>query len=259
MRVALRPLRRLAGEIAALREGERARVGDDAPRELEPLVDSLNVLLAHDAELVQRARTQAADLAHALKTPLSLVLAEAGELADERGRRIARHADTMRRHIEFRLSTAVARPAVARERTAFRPVVDAIAETLRRLHPHVAIERDVPAGATFSGAREDLEEIVGNLLENACKWARTRARVGLRATAERRVGLVIEDDGPGLDESARSSVLARGVRLDESAPGAGLGLAIVADVVAAYGGSLRLDASALGGLRAEVELPGATP
>jgi signal transduction histidine kinase len=257
MRVALRPLRELAREIAEVREGTRERVGPGTPRELAPLVDSLDALLAHDAELVAAARTQAADLAHALKTPLSLVLAEAGELGDERGRRIARHADTMRRHIDFRLSTAVARPAVARERTQVAPVIEALSETLARLHPGIAITREAGAGAAFAGAREDLEEIVGNLLENACKWARSRVRVTARAGAERRLLLVFEDDGPGLDEAERRSALARGVRLDEKAPGTGLGLAIVTDLVALYRGALRLDRSVLGGLRAEVELAAA--
>jgi signal transduction histidine kinase len=256
MRLALRPLRELARELGAVRAGDRERVGEAAPRELGPLVDSLNALLAHDAELVASARTRTADLAHALRTPLSLVLAEAGELGDERGRRIARHADTMRRHIEFRLSSVAARPAVATGSTQVGPIVDALADTLARLHPHVAIERDVANGAAFAGAREDLEEIAGNLLENACKWARGRVRVTVsRDDEKKRVALAIDDDGPGLDASERSAVLARGVRLDETAPGSGLGLAIVADVVACYGGTLRLDSSALGGLRAETVLP----
>jgi signal transduction histidine kinase len=256
-RAALRPLHALRREIEQVRDGRRACVGEDAPAELAPLVDSLNDLLAHDAARVQSARMLAADLAHALKTPLSLVLAEAGELGDERGQRIARHADTMRRHIDFRLSTAVPRPAVARERTALAPVVEGIADTLARLHPGIAIERSLGDRAAFAGAREDLEEIAGNLLENACKWARGRARVALGPASAGRVRLVVEDDGPGLAEREREAVLARGVRLDEGAPGSGLGLAIVASLVDRYGGSLRLGASALGGLLAEVELPAA--
>jgi signal transduction histidine kinase len=228
-------------------------VGLDAPRELAPLVDSLNALLVHDAELVRSARTQAADLAHALKTPLSLVLAEAEELGDERGKRIARHADTMRRHIEFRLTAAAPRPAVARERTPLRPTVEAMVETLARLHPQIQVESRVESEPVFRGPREDLEEIVGNLLENACKWARTRARVSAAVAAGHLV-LAFEDDGAGLDEPACRAVLARGVRLDEAAPGSGLGLAIVRDLVALYGGKLELGRSALGGLRAAVQL-----
>jgi signal transduction histidine kinase len=255
IRVALRPLRGIAAELAEVRAGTRERVGAGAPRELAPLVDSLNALLAHDADLVRGARTQAADLAHALKTPLSLVLAEAEELGDERGKRIARHAETMRRHIEFRLSTAAPRPAVARERTPLRPVVEAISETLSRLYPGVWIERQVDSAPVFGGAREDLEEIVGNLLENACKWAHGRVRVS-GAMRGGRLALAFEDDGSGLDEAAYRAVLARGVRLDEQAPGSGLGLAIVRDLVALYGGELELSRSALGGLRVDVRLEG---
>jgi signal transduction histidine kinase len=255
IRVALRPLRGIADELAEVRAGTRECVGHDAPRELAPLVDSLNALLAHDADLVRSARTQAADLAHALKTPLSLVLAEAEELGDERGKRIARHADTMRRHIEFRLTTAAPRPAVARERTPLRPVVEAIGETLSRLHPGVVVERRIDSEPVFGGAREDLEEIVGNLLENACKWARSRARVS-GSIQGGRLALAFEDDGSGLDELACRAVLGRGVRLDEQAPGTGLGLAIVRDLVALYGGELELGRSALGGLRVDVRLEG---
>jgi signal transduction histidine kinase len=258
-RVALRPLHELEHEISAVREGLLREVGPDAPRELAPLVDSLNALLAHDTELVKDARAHAADLAHALKTPLSLVLAEAEELGDQRGRRIARHADTMRRHIEHRLTTAAPRPAVASERTPVAPVVEGIADTLMRLHPHVAIERDVAAGARFAGAREDLEEIVGNLLENACKWARRCVRVSASAAEPSRLRLVFDDDGPGLGLAEQRAVLERGVRLDEKAPGSGLGLAIVADLVTLYGGELSFDRSALGGLRVAVEFEPAKP
>ena len=253
MRVALRPLRELEHEISAVREGVLREVGPESPRELVPLVDSLNALLAHDSELVQDARAHAADLAHALKTPLSLVLAEAEELGDERGLRIARHADTMRRHIEHRLATAVPRPAVARERTPVAPVVEAISETLMRLHPKIAIERAIAPQACFRGAREDLEEIVGNLLENACKWAAGRVRVCVPPAAEHELRLVFDDDGPGLGEAERRAALARGVRLDEKAPGTGLGLAIVADLVTLYGGQLEFDRSPQGGLRVAVE------
>jgi signal transduction histidine kinase len=258
MRLALRPLHRLAAEIADVRAGTRDVVGPDSPQELAPLVDSLNELLAHDAQLVRRARSQAADLAHALKTPLSLVLVEAGELGDERGARIARHAETMRRHVDFRLATGVPRPALARERTPIRPVLLALRETLARLYPDLAVECFVEEGLVFSGAREDLEEIVGNLLENGCKWARHRVLATARLDVGRLV-LDFEDDGPGLDAQARTAVLDRGVRLDEKAPGSGLGLAIVSDLVERYDGELILDRSPLGGLRVSTRFAAAKP
>lgn len=254
MRLALRPVRALAEDLAAVRAGLRAQVGSDTPSELAPLAEAVNDLLAHDAALVERARAQAADLAHALKTPLSLVMAEASELADDRGRRIAVHAETMRRHIDRRLGGAFPRPAVAGERTPLRPAVEAIAQTLARLHPACAIELDAAATLVFPGHREDLEEIAGNLLENACKWARGRVRFCARE-AEGRLELAVDDDGRGLEPAEREAVLVRGSRLDVQTPGAGLGLAIVRDVVASYRGRLLLEASDLGGLRVAVSLP----
>jgi signal transduction histidine kinase len=253
MRLALRPLHELAGQLAQVQDGARDRVDPDVPRELSPLVDSLNALLSHDAEVVRAARAQAADLAHALKTPLSLVVAEADELGDDRGARIARHADTMRRHIEFRLATGAPRPALAGERMPLRPVVAAIGETLARLYPAIAIRTEVGADLVFPGAREDLEEIIGNLMENACKWARSRVWVTAEARSDH-LAIVFEDDGPGLGRDERSAVLERGVRLDEAAPGSGLGLAIVTDLVSRYGGDIQLQESRHGGLRVGVEL-----
>lgn len=257
MRVALRPLAVLAGELEAVRAGARERVGDGAPRELTPLAESLNALLAHDEALVRRARDQAADLAHALKTPLTGVRAEAEELGGARGARIVAHVETMRRHLERRL-VGTPLPAVAGRRTPVAPVLHGLAATLRRLHPARAIEVEAPDDACFRGAREDLEEIAGNLLENACKWARHRVQV--RAWLEEdRLVLAFGDDGPGLAPEARARALARGGRLDEQAPGSGLGLAIVQEVAALHGGALALEADALGGLRAVVRLPAVSP
>ena len=253
MRLTLRPLRALADDLGEVRLGRRDRVDGDTPQELVPLAEAVNDLLAHDAALVEHARTQAADLAHALKTPLSLVMAEASELTDDRGRRIVGHAETMRRHIDRRLGGAFPRPAVAGERTPLRPVVEGIVQTLARLHPTREIELDVPAELVFPGPREDLEEITGNLVENACKWARRRVRLHARGDG-RRIELSVDDDGPGLDPAERELVLARGARLDEQSPGAGLGLGIVRDVAATYRGRLRLERSELGGLKAVVTL-----
>lgn len=253
MRVALRPLRFLGHELKAVRAGEREQVGDQAPRELGPLADSLNALLAHDAALVRRAREQAADLAHALKTPLTLIRADGEELGGERGRRIVAQADTMRRHVERRLVRSP-RPAVAGRRTPVAPVLDALAETLRRLHPECEIEVDAAPDGVFRGEREDLEEIAGNLLENACKWAERRVRVRARID-DGGLELRVDDDGAGLPPAGRGQALARGGRLDEHAPGSGLGLAIVQEVAALHGGVLQLEPSDLGGLCAVVRLP----
>lgn len=257
-RLAVRPLRKLEDEMTAIRDGARERLDPDVPRELGLLVDSTNALLEHDLALVERARANAADLAHAIKTPLSLIRAEAEELGGERAERIARQADAIARHTERRGVRATALPAVAGRRVALRPVAAAIADTLARLHPHCAIELDVPERVAFPGAREDLEEIVGNLLENACKWARSRVRLTARSDAGV-LEIAIEDDGGGLDPGVRERVRERGARLDEQAPGSGLGLAIVEEVAALHGGTLRLDDAAIGGLRASVRLPAARP
>jgi len=258
MRLVSSPLRALAEQLRAVRAGERESIGEGAPRELAPLADSLNALLAHDAELVRSARDRAADLAHALKTPLTLIRSEGEELGGERGARIVAQADTMRRHLERRLARAPL-PAVAGRRTPVAPVLRALADTLRRLYPERVLEVDAPEGAVFRGAREDLEEIAGNLMDNACKWARRRVRV--RAAPEGAgLALAFDDDGPGLSPAAGEQALARGGRLDEQVSGTGLGLAIVQEVVALHGGSLQLEASELGGLRAVVRLaPPASP
>jgi len=255
-RIAMRPLRALEAEIAGLRAGDRERVGAGAPRELGTLVDSLHALLEHDEKLVQRARSHAADLAHAIKTPLSLIRTEAEELGGEGGERIARHADAIARHTDRSLVRGTALPAVAGRRTPVRAVAQAIAETLSRLHRQRAIEVEVPASLAFRGAREDLEEILGNLMENACKWARSQVRVVARADAEV-LEIAVEDDGSGLGPIARERVVERGTRLDESAPGSGLGLSIALEVIALHGGSLRLEDAPRGGLRAVVLLPAA--
>jgi signal transduction histidine kinase len=253
-RLAVRPLRKIEDEVVAVRDGRRERLDPDVPRELGLLVDATNALLDHDLALVERARANAADLAHAIKTPLSVIRAEAEELGGERGGRVARQADAIARHIERRGVRATALPAVAGRRVALLPVAAAIADTLARLHRHCAIEVDVPEALRFPGTREDLEEIVGNLLENACKWARTRVRLTARADAAG-LEIAIEDDGDGLAPAARERARERGTRLDEQSPGSGLGLAIVEEVAALHGGALHLDAAALGGLRATVRLP----
>lgn len=258
MRLVLRPLRTLRRELDAVRSGTEERIGVGAAHELVPLVESLNALLDRDAARASRARDHAADLAHALKTPLSLIRAEAEELGGARGERIVRHADAMSRHLERRLVRALEVPVVAGRCTPMAPVLRALADTLRRLHPGCAIEIEAPGEPTFRGAREDLEEIAGNLLENACKWARGRVRVRAVANAGT-LELCIEDDGPGLDAAGRARARERGTRLDESAPGFGLGLAIVEEIAALHGGELVLEEAALGGLRALVRLPVARP
>lgn len=264
VRFGLRPLSRLASALDTVRSGEQQRLPDDGPRELAPLVGSLNALLDDESERLRRARAQAGNLAHALRTPLSLLALDADAVPGEAGEALRRRLADVRAEIEQRMArAAIAGPlAVRGARTALAEVAEGIAGTLRRLYPERTIEIEIPEGLAFRGDREDLVEVLGNLLENACKWARQRVRItaegGADAAAADRLLLRVDDDGPGMGVEAAARAAGRGVRLDERAPGAGLGLSIVSDIAAAHGGSLRLATSPLGGLRAEVVLPAAT-
>lgn len=255
--VGLRPLVRLRAELAAVRAGRRKRFGGDSPREVQPLLDDLNALLDHSEEVVVRARLQAGNLAHALKTNLAVLANEAeGEAA-------ARRVAEMRRHIDHHMARA--RAAAARGLPGVAtPVADsagALARVMEKLQGggrgggRVTVAVRVPREHVFAGEREDLDEMLGNLLDNAFKWARSRVEVASRLEAGGMLAVVVEDDGPGLPADRRDAVLAPGVRLDESTPGSGLGLAVVRDVARLYGGDLRLGDSPLGGLRVELVLP----
>jgi signal transduction histidine kinase len=264
--VGLGPLRRLRRAVAAVRAGRAARVDGAYPAEVAPLADEINELLAHDAEVVMRARTQAGDLAHALKTPLAVLANEAAGLPPERAALVRGQADLMRRHIDRHLSRAraAASHSVLGARCAVGPVGAALVRTLTALHRDhaiaIAIAVDGLDGLVFCGDRHDLEEMLGNLMDNACKWGRTQVRVAGRRVARPdgdRLELTVEDDGPGIPEQAVAEVLVRGRRLDESVPGSGLGLAIVDDLAALYRGGVALRRSELGGLAAVLDLPAA--
>ncbi|WP_114861076.1 sensor histidine kinase [Azospirillum brasilense] len=255
--VGLRPLVRLRAELAAVRAGRRKRFGGDSPREVQPLLDDLNALLDHSEEVVVRARLQAGNLAHALKTNLAVLANEAG------GEAAARRVAEMRRHIDHHMARA--RAAAARGLPGVAtPVADsagALARVLEKLQSggqgggRVTVAVRVPREHVFAGEREDLDEMLGNLLDNAMKWAGSRVEVASRLEAGGMLAVVVDDDGPGLPADRRDAVLAPGVRLDESTPGSGLGLAVVRDVARLYGGDLRLGDSPLGGLRVELVLP----
>ncbi len=264
--VGLRPLRHLRRAVAAVRAGRAARVDGAYPAEVAPLADEINALLAHDAEVVMRARTQAGDLAHALKTPLAVLANEAAGLPPERAALVRGQADLMRRHIDRHLSRAraAASHSVLGARCAVGPVGAALVRTLGALYRDraVAIAVDGLDGLVFCGDRHDLEEMLGNLMDNACKWGRTQVRVAGRRVARPdgdRLELTVEDDGPGIPEEAVAEALVRGRRLDENVPGSGLGLAIVDDLAALYGGGVALRRSGLGGLAAVLDLPAALP
>ena len=259
VRVGLRPLFAMGRDVAAVRQGGAERLTGSYPAELAPLAHELNALLDHNQEVVERQRTHVGNLAHALKTPISVMLSEAegrpGPLAEV----VGRQAELMRAQVEHHLrrARASARAPGAGERTPVAPLLDELARTLDRIYGRrgVDIDVDAPADLAFLGERQDLLEMAGNLLENACKYGRTEVCARAHDLGPGAWRLVIEDDGPGLDPAEREAALKRGQRLDESAPGSGLGLSIADELARAYGGALRLDRAELGGLRVELTLP----
>lgn len=260
VRVGLRPLFRLQKDVADVRKGKADSVALDYPEELTPLARELNALLTHNQEVVERQRTHVGNLAHALKTPLSVMMAEAEQRPDNPlSQVVLRQTQTMREQVDHHLrrARAAARAQGSGERTPIAPALDELARTLERvfMDRRIAIEWDADESLAFRGERQDLLELIGNVLENACKWCRRRVRVIAVADDPGFLRLVVEDDGPGLPLDQREAVLRRGARLDETAPGSGLGLSIVEDLAKAYGGSIRLGESALGGLKAELRLP----
>jgi signal transduction histidine kinase len=264
VRRGISPINQLRERLTAVHQGRLQRVEGKYPSEVQPLVDDLNSLLTHHEQMVQRAIAKAGDLAHGLKTPLAVLAQEAdradalghADLANVLGEQIAR----MKRQIEYHLAhaRAVASGQTPGVRCSVRESADGLARTLARLHAGRGINIDVhvPSEHVVRGRREDLDEMLGNLLDNACKWA--TSRVTIRSTESRgRVSIGVEDDGAGLEPGMREAVLQRGVRADEQAPGSGLGLSIVRDLADIYGGAVSLEEAPGGGLRAVLELPAA--
>jgi signal transduction histidine kinase len=260
VRYGLSPLRRLRMALAAVRAGTASKLPETFPAEVQPLVQELNALLEHDAMLVERARTQTGNLAHALRSPLTVIRSEAERLEGDEAVALREQAELMARQIDWHLARARAAGSlgVLGARAPVAEVAEALRYSLERLHAgrRMPIELAGLDGLVFAGDPQDLEEMLGNLMDNACKWARSRARVaGVLQGGRLRLG--VEDDGPGIPEADRAAVLRRGTRLDEAMPGTGLGLAIVRDLAALYRGSLDLARSELGGLRATLDLPAA--
>lgn len=260
VRVGLRPLFALRREVADVRTGKSERVMGAYPTELEPLASELNALMAHNQEVVERQRTHVGNLAHALKTPLSVILTEASQNGGDLAGVVERQAHIMSQQVDHHLrrARAAARIQGQGERTEVTAVVEELARALEMIFRDKIneIRLDCADGLMFVGERQDLLEMAGNVMENACKWCRQRVWVASAPSANPRAfTLVVEDDGEGLPSGLRETVLRRGERLDESAPGSGLGLSIVDDLARAYGGSVRLHASKLGGLCVELTLP----
>ena len=259
VRVGLRPLFDLQRQVAAVRRGAAERVKGEYPTELRPLADELNALMAHNQEVVERQRTHVGNLAHALKTPISVMITEAAQRPGPFAEVVTRQADIMRQQVDHHLrrARAAARTQGQGERTSVAEVLDELVRTLERIFQDkgVAIDWDADEDLYFLGERQDLLEIAGNAMENAGKWCRSKIRVRADAVGPERLRLTVEDDGPGLPPEQREEVLRRGARLDENAPGSGLGLSIVDELARAYRGVLRLGDSPLGGLKLTVDLP----
>ncbi len=262
----LRPLARLRRALADVRAGRAERLEGAYPREIQPLVDDLNAVLRRNSAIVERARTQAGNLAHGLKTPLSVLsneaqaLEQAGQVAF--AERIAEQTRAMQRQVDYHLARARAAAAVdvPGSRVDVRASLDRLARTMPKLYAdkRLDVHAEVTKAPAFRGDREDLEEMLGNLVDNACKWAHRRVHLSAQpAAAAGWLSIAVEDDGPGLPADQRMAVFDRGRRLDTSVAGTGLGLAIVAELAGLYGGSVDLGDSDLGGLRAELRLPAA--
>jgi signal transduction histidine kinase len=250
----LRPLGRIAQDLSQLRSTPGARLDGNYPPEIAPLVEALNTVLDHDAAVVARARTHVGNLAHGLKTPLAVMLAEL-ESGHPDMPALRLQVDRISRLIEHQLTRARSEATLARAigaKTMIRPVAEDIAQTLGKVYGRrgITLTVDVPSALTFPGDAEDLAEMLGNLAENACKWASSRVRISGGDN-----GLTVEDDGPGLSEAQCTAVTRRGARLDENAPGHGLGLSIVSDLAHLYGGRLELWRSNGGGLAAGLLIP----
>ena len=268
VRFGLAPLKRISEAIADIRSGRAERLEGNFPVEIAPLARETNALIDANREIVERARTHVGNLAHAIKTPLSVIVNEAAaHRTDAFADKVLEQADVMRGQLAHHLERAriAARVTVVGTVTEVAPAMEALRRTMEKIHRDrgIAIELRADPRARFRGERQDLEEMAGNLVDNACKWAASQVLVEVLVEreaepgADARLRIIVDDDGRGLSEAERAQVSRRGQRLDESKPGSGLGLAIVVDLAALYGGSLTLGSAPSGGLRAELLLPGA--
>jgi two-component system sensor histidine kinase PhoQ len=259
LRWGLRPLRQVRREIERVQAGDRERVVGTYPAELQGLTGSVNALLNHERARQKRLRNALGDLAHSLKTPLAVMRGAIGETSMAPGVATTLEAQIgqMDRIVQHQLQRAIAGSATGiTGPVPVLPVAEKLKATLAKLHRDkgVVIEIDIDAGVVFRGAEGDLLEILGNLLDNGCKWCRREVRVSA-GPGNGRLELRVEDDGPGVDPARADGLLERGVRADETVAGHGLGLAMVRDIAAAYGGGVTIERSRLGGASILVRIP----
>lgn len=256
----LRPLGRLRRAVMDIRSAKAERIPDDLPPEVMPLVGEMNALLEQNEKTVDRAKTQAGNLAHALKTPLSILTNEAQVAQSPLSSTVEKQVSLMRRHIDHNLARARAATHYGRAHMTadIAAAAQAIVRVISKLYrdADVTLESDLLPGARVYAGQQDLEEILGNLVENAAKFGNGRVRVSLKSVhsgAARGIECWVEDDGPGIKADEREEIFARGKRLDETIPGSGLGLNIVTDLLDVHGASIALETSeSLGGLKVRV-------
>lgn len=265
VRFGLLPLRQIERGLAGIRSGTATTLEGDLPAEIEPLQSELNALIRSNQAIVDRARTQVGNLAHALKTPLAVITNEVRGDKTGLSDKIVEQAEIMKQSVTRYLDRArmAARVGVIGRVTPVAPVIEPLVRTLQRIHQEkgVVIKVECPPDARFSGEKQDLEEMLGNLLDNACKWARSEVELTIEVppstsrAKNRRLAITVADDGPGLSEEERARIGKRGLRLDETKPGSGLGLSIVLELAHSYGGTCQLEQARQGGLAVLLNLP----
>lgn len=265
VRLGLRPLYQIEKALAQIRSGQARNLSGSYPKELQPLATELNALITSNDAIVERARRHVGNLAHALKTPLSVIANEAASNTGNFSKLVSAQTEIIGEQVTHYLNRArlAASSRVLGVTSEAEPIIDAVLRTLARIHIDRAIEFkfDHPGHIKFKGEKHDFQELVGNVLDNAFKWADRQVSVSicdarLEEVDVKMLLLVVEDDGPGLASELRHIALERGKRLDETKPGSGLGLSIVTELVDVYGGEIKLGQSKLGGLKVEVWLPG---
>lgn len=260
VRVALKPLKAISTRISDIRAGKADRMPEDQLEDVRPLVDELNNLLDHNATLVKRARNQLGDLAHSVKNPLTVINNAAQNMSEEQKELVLQQTNDISRSVDHYLSRArtYGTEKVLGSRYSIKTATEDLVYAMQRIYQERSLDFDLTPlkGCWFKGEGQDLEEMLGNLLDNACKWAKSQVRIGC-STNDGRLEILVEDDGPGIADEEYKNVMRRGRRLDESMPGHGQGLGIVKDICALYGGKLKLSRSELGGLQAKLELPSA--
>ncbi|MGB8313330.1 MAG: ATP-binding protein [Aestuariivirga sp.] len=265
VRVALKPMQRMQQALSAIRAGKAERLEGEFPSEMQPVAEELNLLIHANTEVIDRARTQVGNLAHALKTPLSVLTNEAQGNKTDFGQKVSEQTQIMRDQVSLYLDRArrAARAQTLGSATDVEPVLSALGRTIMRINQDrgIRIDVSVESGLKFRGEVQDLEEMAGNLIDNAAKWSNNAVKITAASIIDSADGtrnwlmIVVDDDGPGLPADKRAEAVKRGKRLDESKPGSGLGLSIVTETAGMYSGNVVLGDADLGGLRVQLRLP----